>query len=135
MTKTRSVTKGPSGWMMRASGTLATLSLLAAGVPGCEGQNDPAQAITGSAQAGRESKVRMDMKSIADALSADFLMSQQWPSGDDAAAGLEREQLGPQHLDSEPGPRVEPHAERDRVVARLERRRLRLVPYRHGRAG
>lgn len=87
MTKTRSVAKGPSGWMMRASGTLATLSLLAAGVPGCEGQNDPAQAITGSAQAGRESKVRMDMKSIADALSADFLMSQQWPSGDDAAAG------------------------------------------------
>jgi len=87
MMKASSEARGRSGQMMRASGAVAIVSLLAAGIPGCEGQNDPAQAVTGSAEAGREAKVLMDMKSIADALSADFLMSQQWPSGDDAAAG------------------------------------------------
>jgi len=57
------------------------------GFGGCEGETDPAKAVTGSAQAARQSQVLRELKSVADALTADYLTSNEWPTVDQARSG------------------------------------------------
>lgn len=50
---------------------------------GCDGKSDPAQAITGSVQAGKEHAIGLELKSAADLITTHVVSTGQWPTVDE----------------------------------------------------